>query len=401
MIVQIRQLWAKQKGAFSPFLFGMLAGISLFSGAVRVNAELELKRIHDQQAKRQQEETHSLRRAVENALLSETSATFGNIDANRLKALTSYGTGQTRGGQDIAVGSITRNSAIKSQRMIVSASDDALVRSEISNLATDGDNAAAAASDLNKRTDVTSVDTTTIRLRQLEVSNINMRVQSDLIYDYWSRHGALPTVGQYNTEIAAVSNLKDFWGNDFTYNLAATNYAILTYTTPWGQIVPLAIDVRSTGSTIFLSSQTYNGDLGGLSGANTKCQTLANAAGRSGSWVALLSTNYSNASTSILPTYPVRDTNAATISVSSIWSGTLSAAVTRDENGNVLSSTLSAWTGSSSSGALQSENTCGSWGSNASSDTGRTGDASATTANWLSNASTACNNLQRLYCISN
>lgn len=49
----------------------------------------------------------------------------------------------------------------------------------------------------------------------------------------------------------------------------------------------------SFGNTkrIFITDSTYNGNLGGVSGADAKCQARANAAGLTGTWKALISTS--------------------------------------------------------------------------------------------------------------
>jgi len=46
---------------------------------------------------------------------------------------------------------------------------------------------------------------------------------------------------------------------------------------PSSEAVPCAPTCRFAGRTVFLSSQAYYGDLGGVSGADLKCQTLAKA----------------------------------------------------------------------------------------------------------------------------
>lgn len=48
---------------------------------------------------------------------------------------------------------------------------------------------------------------------------------------------------------------------------------------------------------VFLTSQTYNGNLGGLSGADAKCQALADAAGLPGTYMAWLSDDTGSPST--------------------------------------------------------------------------------------------------------
>lgn len=48
--------------------------------------------------------------------------------------------------------------------------------------------------------------------------------------------------------------------------------------------------------TVFVTSQTYNGNLGGVSGADAKCQLLASGAGLSGTYKAWISTSTSSPS---------------------------------------------------------------------------------------------------------
>lgn len=57
--------------------------------------------------------------------------------------------------------------------------------------------------------------------------------------------------------------------------------------------VPIGIDdnwnVICSNKTVFVTSQTYTGNLGGLAGADAQCNLLAKAAGLEGSYLAWLS----------------------------------------------------------------------------------------------------------------
>jgi hypothetical protein len=80
-------------------------------------------------------------------------------------------------------------------------------------------------------------------------------------------------------------------------------YAVTVKTSPTGQrcwvagsggsasatSAPIVVTCE-TGARIFLTSTVYDGNLGGLAGADAKCQARANAASLGGNWKAILST---------------------------------------------------------------------------------------------------------------
>ena len=55
-----------------------------------------------------------------------------------------------------------------------------------------------------------------------------------------------------------------------------------------GEALSVTLTEPATPKTVFVSSQTYDGNLGGLAGADAKCQGLADAAGLKGTFKALL-----------------------------------------------------------------------------------------------------------------
>jgi hypothetical protein len=121
-------------------------------------------------------------------------------------------------------------------------------------------------------------------------------------------------------------------------------------------------------NVIFVTSASYTGDLGGLSGADADCAAAAQLAGLTGTFISYLSTSTTDASSRIASArgwvrtdgMPVADT-AADLAAGSIWYP-----ISLDENGNAVSpttpgSTPNAATGSTSQGAYYSGQTCSDW----------------------------------------
>lgn len=231
----MKKLWKSQRGNVSPFLFGLLAGVALFSGGMKAKAELELQRIKAEQAERERETAQSYKRAIEGAILSETSGTFGTLNRERIEESLSKGiAGGTRSGQDVALGSITTDATRNEQRIIISTSDDDFVRAQVGALETGADAGLAASDSINQRGDIANIDTASIRLRQLKRTMANLNQEAELILAFWGRNGRFPDATEYAT-INSQTGLTDFWGSAFTYNRPTLNEMTLTATTPWGQ----------------------------------------------------------------------------------------------------------------------------------------------------------------------
>jgi hypothetical protein len=153
---------------------------------------------------------------------------------------------------------------------------------------------------------------------------------------------------------------------------------------------------------VFVSSLTYNGNLGGLAGADQKCQSLATAAGLpQNTYRAWLSTSTVNAIDRLgsargwvrVDGKPFADTKA------DITSGKIYHPIRVDETGVFVNdiSSLLVWTGTNSIGTV-SGRTCSDWTTNNNAVGGDLGScdgvgATFTLSNWVQ-----CNNTRRLYC---
>lgn len=164
----------------------------------------------------------------------------------------------------------------------------------------------------------------------------------------------------------------------------------------------------------FVSSATYTGDLGGLAGADLKCQTLAAAAGLGAvTWKAWLSSSTVDAASRLVqPSTPILRVVDG-VKIADNWAdlvdGTIDAPISRNESGavvsaDVLTNTLATGTRSSSV-PVGSPGVCGDWTRGDIPAAGNTlngivFDTVPTDSTWTNNTLFGCWNLRRLYCFS-
>ncbi len=165
--------------------------------------------------------------------------------------------------------------------------------------------------------------------------------------------------------------------------------------------------------TIFVTSMTYTGDLGGLEGADQKCQDLADGPGAvvpEDDYVALLSTSTVDAIARMTPSIgPVIRSDGAFVAVNfaALFNTGefvqaerhLLNSIDRDESGEeIVIGFLEAWTGSLITG-LRSLNTCIDWTSADAGDLGEKGFLGVVFSDWLLFGSDNCDQPFHLYCV--
>lgn len=171
---------------------------------------------------------------------------------------------------------------------------------------------------------------------------------------------------------------------------------------------PLSAPIGIGYQKVFVTSTTYTGNLGGLSGADSKCQARATAANLSGVWKAWLSTGDLAASSRITHSanpYKLVDGKVVANDWNDLVDGTIQNPIIKDELGNVVTNG-EVWTNTRSNGGpyyglpIQ---TCNDWtldsgGSNSS--VFLSGNAFKTNAEWTNRVDVAwaCSNQRRLYC---
>jgi hypothetical protein len=158
---------------------------------------------------------------------------------------------------------------------------------------------------------------------------------------------------------------------------------------------------------IFVTSQTYGGNLGGLAGADSKCDALATAAGLPGKYLAFLGATGLNAADRF-GDFELRLADGVTVVANDkadLVDGALDAAISKDESGMDASARaeVRVWTATSADGNYFGQN-CNNVGMSPdwSTTTGRTmtGVLTSATSGWLVGGSVQlCASSLSLYCI--
>ena len=154
---------------------------------------------------------------------------------------------------------------------------------------------------------------------------------------------------------------------------------------------------------IFVNPTFSKGDLGGLSGADSDCQSAAQSAGLEGTWKAVLSTSNKTAKTRLdVQGAVVRmDGTKVADSESDLWDGKIEATVTNDASGSEVM--RSCWTGTDKNGGATGTD-CNGWTSAKNGDRATFGYGTNTDAKWIHNKNGYINELPcdielALYCI--
>jgi len=152
---------------------------------------------------------------------------------------------------------------------------------------------------------------------------------------------------------------------------------------------------------VFVTSTKYTGNLGGLSGADAKCQARADAAGLGGNWVAWLSNETINAKDRIADTtigYYTLDGTKIANDKADLTDGNIIYYLNILEDVTDSFGTTAVWTGTKSSG-LWNGNSCNNWASSSSSDSGGAGSVGEKNYGWTEEwSSRSCDSISRLYC---
>lgn len=164
---------------------------------------------------------------------------------------------------------------------------------------------------------------------------------------------------------------------------------------------------------VFATSTKYNGNLGGLSGADTKCQERATAVGLSGAWKAWISDNSGGFSTdashrlnhSQVPYKLVNGTKVANNWADLVDQSLLSPinVTERGESTSAVENRWDVWTNTSEGGHVweaQARLACNNWTSDSSSHVGSGGSTAEASYRWSATeyAGHGCNTVARLYC---
>jgi len=157
--------------------------------------------------------------------------------------------------------------------------------------------------------------------------------------------------------------------------------------------------------TVFVSSSTQAGNLGGLAGGDAICQGLADAASLGGTYMAWLSDSTESPATRFVPwDGPYERTDGVRIADSwaDLLDGTLAAPISVTETGAVVSGqTVQTGTDSQGFGVVTAPGPyCMDWTSGAGAGVATIvrGNAGGTGTNWTNGGTAGCANVIRIYC---
>lgn len=168
---------------------------------------------------------------------------------------------------------------------------------------------------------------------------------------------------------------------------------------------------------IFVTSTTYDGNLGGIAGADAKCQARATAASLTGTWKAIISDSTTSAKSRMThrlkpvfnlagelvwnPSIPLMVSNDSVTSTGTPpWGAAafIGNAPEITELGTLVSGTVYAWTGTSpTTGGAHGTNHCSNWTTTAA--TGAFGSSTSITTAWALASTGTCTQSYRLYCL--
>ena len=168
---------------------------------------------------------------------------------------------------------------------------------------------------------------------------------------------------------------------------------------------------------MFVSSQTYTGNLGGVDGADALCQALADAGtpAISGRLFKAWISDQNDVNVNPLTRFD-RTTDCAEYvtlsdgaliasSFDDLIDGNLQIPINIDETPQFISGNFNVWTNTNADGTrVNNDRGCEDWGSNGGGSIGQVGDASATNSAWTLKpggsgvGQLACDQEARLYC---
>lgn len=169
---------------------------------------------------------------------------------------------------------------------------------------------------------------------------------------------------------------------------------------------PIANILPASFRRVFITSTPYNGNLGGLSGADAKCQDRANIVGLGGIWKAWLSDNNTSVSSRFdHASVPYVLLNGVTIANNwdDLTDGSLQSPINTTELKNLRDPYASVWTGTSINGSIANTSTtrnCNNWSSSEAGEYGFLGASNKSDRWWSEFANVDCNMsaYKGLYC---
>ena len=230
LITHHSSLITDQRGVFSPFMFGLLMAVGIFSVLAQQWAKRDLERLQAERMERLEATAADAAEALEFAILTETANTFDqNVDLERILPNTTR-TGTTGLNDDLQI--VTRDGDrafdLRGQRVAIGALDDPLARAQLNQAGN-----AAALTELGDAEGVVVIDTSAVRRRQIETSRAIMQEMASHVFNFYAGNLRFPTDEEYDA-LARKFRATDAWGAPLDYTLNNDDEAEIAVVTPWG-----------------------------------------------------------------------------------------------------------------------------------------------------------------------
>ncbi len=157
--------------------------------------------------------------------------------------------------------------------------------------------------------------------------------------------------------------------------------------------------------TIFTTSTTHSGELGGVAGADTICQQRAAEAGLTGTYLAWIADD-TTAPADRLYQSPGEYLRTDGLRIARNWAeltgGILGVPIDRSETGALIADSTETWTNVSADGTASATDPsliCNNWTNGTGGTSGRVGATNQVDEDWTYVHSDPCNSQWRLYCV--
>lgn len=220
---------------------------------------------------------------------------------------------------------------------------------------------------------------------------------------------ARPSINELNTRVNQLEAENNSQQSEID-TMRARQCALYTQLYSSNSLGVLSMPGDCNRALIFVTEDTYTGNLGGLTGADEKCQVSASQAGLPGTYKAWLSDSVTSATDrlnhSAIAYY---STNGALVAVNwdDLTDGALYSPVNANQFGNFTETASSnVWTGTDSNGISNITDpispglvSCQNWTADISFLIGPIGSKSSTNSTWTENGGLGCDQPARLYCV--
>lgn len=239
-----------QQGGFSPFMFGLIMGMSVFSALSMQWAKQEMERYQAQQAERAKKDAQDVAKAMDFAIRTENATDYSEDYTLERARTFSNTSAKTLGDQDFmlkAVRDDDRKAYGESARTVaIAGSDDTLVRSAIYRSGNAEDLSRVAPG--TRSQPVVLYDTSLARDRQIRTSNTRMEALAEQVYAFYAGHQRFPTDDEF-TSLSSRLAIHDVWGQDFGYTVEKDGQTgMLSFTTPWNYTQNLKLSLKDDGA---------------------------------------------------------------------------------------------------------------------------------------------------------